>query len=119
MNRTKSVVLLVEDDPLTLIHSTLALEDAGYEVVTAADGEEALAHIAARNDIAALFTDICLPGRIDGVDVAAAVRRAYPAAAIVVTSGHDAPDQDVMPPGGRFMAKPYTAAQLRRMLGDC
>lgn len=119
MESLKSVVLLVEDDPLILIHSTMALEDAGYEVVAAADGEAALGEVARRADIAALFTDVVLPGSVDGVEVAAAVRATHPAASIVVTSGQDAPADDDLPEGGRFMAKPYTAAQLRRALADC
>lgn len=119
MKKAKSVVLLVEDDPLILIHSTMALEDAGYEVVTAADGEAALDEVARRPDLEALFTDVDLPGRIDGVEVAAAVRRANPDASIVVTSGKPAPNEGDLPSGGRFMAKPYTSAQMRRALADC
>jgi CheY-like chemotaxis protein len=119
MNPSKSVVLLVEDDPLILIHSTMALEDAGYEVVAAIDGEAALAEVARRDDIVALFTDVELPGAVDGVAVAVAMRRAHPAASIVVTSGKHPPDQGDIPDGGRFMTKPYTAAQMRRALADC
>ena len=117
MKSTRSVILLVEDDPLILMHSTMALEDAGYEVVAAADGEAALDEVARRPDLDALFTDIELPGAIDGVTVAAAVRRANPAASIVVTSGKLAPDD--LPDGGRFMPKPYTAAQMHRALAGC
>ncbi|SFP68536.1 response regulator [Sphingomonas rubra] len=119
MNRPRSVILLVEDDPLILIHSTMALEDAGYEVIAAVDGEAALGEISRQANIVALFTDVGLPGAVDGVQVAAAVRAAHPSASIVVTSGQDAPNIGVLPEGGLFMAKPYTAAQLRRALGDC
>ena len=119
MNQAKSVVLVVEDDPLILIHSRIALEDAGYEVIAAADGEAALTEVAGRDDLAALFTDIELPGAVDGVSVAEAMRLAHPTASIVVTSGKQAPGDGDLPDGGRFMAKPYTAAQMRRALADC
>ena len=116
MNPAKSVVLVVEDDPLILIHSRIALEDAGYEVIAAADGEAALTEVAGRDDLAALFTDIELPGAVDGVSLAAAVRRAHPDASIVVTSGKHAPGEGELPERGRFVAKPYTAAQMHRAL---
>jgi len=119
MNSTKSVILVVEDDPLILIHSRMALEDAGYEVVSAASGEAALCEVARRDDLDALFTDIELSGAVDGVSVAEAMRLANPDASIVVTSGKQAPCNDDLPDGGRFMAKPYTAAQMRRALADC
>jgi CheY-like chemotaxis protein len=119
MNSTKSVILVVEDDPLILIHSRMALEDAGYEVVSAASGEAALCEVARRDDLDALFTDIELSGAVDGVSVAEAMRLANPDASIVVTSGKQAPGNDDLPDGGRFMAKPYTAAQMRRALADC
>lgn len=119
MLSTRSVVLIVEDDPLILIHSRMALEDAGYEVVAAADGEAALREVERRDDIAALFTDIELSGAVDGVAVAAAVHRSHPNASIVVTSGKHAPDEGVLPDGGLFVAKPYTAAQMRRALAGC
>jgi len=116
MKTPRSVILLVEDDPLILIHSTMALEDAGYEVVTATDGEAALTEVARRPDLVALFTDVDLAGPVDGVEVATALRLANPHASIVVTSGKHSPGG--LPRGGRFMAKPYTAAEMCRALTD-
>lgn len=112
---TSPVVLLVEDDPLIQLHSRLVLEDAGYEVLAASDGDDALAKLAARDDVAALFTDIQLPGQLGGVELAQQVRRARPDMSIVVTSGK-VPADDVLPAGGRFVAKPYTAADIREAL---
>jgi CheY-like chemotaxis protein len=116
MSNSRSTILLVEDDFLTQLHARMTLEDAGHEVVAATDGEDALAKAAARPDIAALFTDIRLPGTIDGLDLATAIRATHPGATIVLTSGQEEPDAGEMPAGAAFMTKPYTTAQMRRAL---
>lgn len=118
MDITKSVVLLVEDDPLILLHARMTLEDAGHEVLAVADGENAMEQIRSRSDITALFTDIELAGALGGMELAAAVREERPGMAIVITSGKHALGETALPAGGRFMAKPYTAAQMRRALGE-
>jgi DNA-binding NtrC family response regulator len=119
MKTTRSTVLVVEDDHLIQLHARIALEDAGHEVLLADDGEDALAKAAMRGDITALFTDIGLPGAIDGIGVATAIHRTHPDTAIVVTSGLRTPAVESLPKGGAFMAKPYTAAQMCRALDRC
>lgn len=111
----KPVLLLVEDDQLILMHATMALEDAGYEVLAVRDAEAALAHAETRPDIDALFTDIELPGAC-GLDLAAMLCRERPAMKLVVTSGIHAVETAALPEGGVFVSKPYTAAQMRRVL---
>ena len=110
------VVLLVEDDPLIQLHSRMLLEDAGYEVLAAYDADDALAKVAERDDIAALFTDVELPGGLGGVELAYRIHKARPDVSIVVTSGKNVPAHHVLPAGGRFVPKPYTAAEVRRAL---
>ena len=58
---SKSVILVVDDDALVRVHSNLALEDAGYEVVEASNAADALVKLEERPDIAALFTDVRMP----------------------------------------------------------
>jgi CheY-like chemotaxis protein len=111
-----SVVLLVEDDPLILLHLRMVLEDAGHEVLSASDADSALTLLAERPDVVALFTDVELPGGPNGVELAQKVQRSRPDVAIVVTSGRNVPANDLAPLGGRFVAKPYTAAQVRQAL---
>lgn len=112
----KPVILIVEDEPLVLIHSRLALEDAGYDILPANDAAEALDHLSARADIHALFTDVHLPGRLDGLALARRVSAERPGMTIVVTSGSITVDPAALPPTSHFIAKPYTAAQITRVL---
>ena len=63
---SKSVILVVDDDALVRVHSNLALEDAGYEVVEASNAADALIKLEERPDIAALFTDVRMPGALNG-----------------------------------------------------
>jgi DNA-binding NtrC family response regulator len=113
---SKSVVLVVDDDPLVRVHSNLALEDAGFEVVEACNASDALARLEERPDIGALFTDIKMPGPLDGVGLANAVYDRRPDIAILVTSGAGEICETMLPGDARFIPKPYTGAQLSRLL---
>jgi CheY-like chemotaxis protein len=116
MQGHRPVVLVVEDEPLILIHSNLALEDAGYRTVAVPDAQAALDFLTQRRDVAAIFTDVRLPGGIDGLTLARRVRETHPAMRIVVTSGSQAVDPAALPRGAAFIPKPYTAAQIVRLL---
>ncbi len=113
---SKSVILVVDDDALVRVHSNLALEDAGYEVVEASNAADALAKLEERPDIAALFTDVRMPGALNGIDLANAVHAQRPDIAILVTSGADNGTTHALPKAARFVQKPYTGAQLSRLL---
>ncbi len=113
---SKSVVLVVDDDALVRVHSNLALEDAGYEVVEASNAADALVKLEERPDIAALFTDVRMPGALNGIDLANAVHARRPDIAIVVTSGVDNGTTHALPKAARFVQKPYTGAQLSKLL---
>ena len=112
----KSVVLVVDDDPLVRVHSLFALEDAGYEVVEAGNAADALACLEERPDIGALFTDIRMPGSLDGVGLANVVHERRPDIAILVTSGAEDIADRTLPATANFVRKPYTGVQLSRLL---
>ncbi|MES3099447.1 response regulator [Sphingomonas faeni] len=112
----KSVVLVVDDDPLVRVHSLFALEDAGYEVVEAGNAADALACLERRPDIGALFTDIRMHGSLDGVALANVVHERRPDIAILVTSGAEDVADGTLPATANFVRKPYTGAQLSRLL---
>lgn len=116
MTVLRPLVLVVEDDPLILIHSHLALEDAGFAVLPVHSAGEALDSLASRTDIRALFTDVKLGGAIDGVALARRVHSERPGVEIVVTSGSRGIDPSTLPPGARFLPKPYTVFQVTRLL---
>jgi CheY-like chemotaxis protein len=112
-------ILLVEDEHLVRAMAVYAFDDAGFEVIEAATGEEALAHCK-EHRLDALFTDIRLPGKIDGWDVAEHCRTSDPGVAVVYATGYNiVPERRV--PGSRFFRKPYhpphVIAAIHELLG--
>ena len=92
--------------------TTDILQDAGYLVLEARDGVEAIAMPELRDDLAALFTDVTMPN-MNGVALARLVRERWPHIGIVITSGALPPNLKLeLPKGARFLAKPYKPKQL-------
>lgn len=89
-----------------------AIEDAGYEVVEAENADLALRMLDDRNDIDVLFTDIKMPGKMDGLALAAAVRDRWPTMPIILTSGHMYEDDVGLSGTACFLQKPYRARSL-------
>jgi DNA-binding NtrC family response regulator len=115
-------VLVVEDDFLVRLTLVDVLEDAGFRVYEADGADRALRTLEEKGDIAAVFTDIDMPGSIDGLELARRVGRRWPEMRVIVTSGGaQAPKLD-LPDGGIFIPKPYSAARivakLRAMLEE-
>jgi CheY-like chemotaxis protein len=109
---TMLAVLVVEDEPLLRALAVEIVEEAGYVALEAADADEAVAILEARSDIAVLFTDINMPGSIDGLKLAHAVRDRWPPIKIVMVSGKVALSANDMPSNSRFFAKPYRASRM-------
>ena len=104
----RGCVLVVEDEPLIRMDAASILEDAGLTVVEFDSADEAFAYTETHaNDVAAIFTDINLRGRMDGVELASRVARRHPHIALVVTSGRFDSRPDALPSSVRFMAKPW------------
>ena len=101
------VLLVVEDEPLLRMLAVDVGEDAGFTVVAAANADDAVAILETRSDIRLVFTDIDMPGSLDGMKLAAHIRDRWPPIHIILTSGHLKPTPDEMPPGSVFFAKPY------------
>ncbi|UWU90978.1 response regulator [Bradyrhizobium sp. CB1015] len=106
------VVLVVEDDELLRWSAMIVLEDSGYGVLEAADAGEALATLEQRADVRIIFTDVQMPGAIDGVRLAHLVSQRWPLVKIIVTSGRMRLRQDDLPRGGVYLMKPYSATEL-------
>jgi len=104
------VVLVVEDE--TLIRELVAeeLEVAGYTVIIANDADQAIAILEARQDIHLVFTDINMPGSMDGLKLAAAVRDRWPPVHIIITSGKIRPLE--IPANALFIPKPYAGENV-------
>jgi CheY-like chemotaxis protein len=116
------VILVVEDEMLPRMRAIDMVEDAGYTSVEAVDADEALAVLESRSDIALLLTDIQMPGSMDGLKLAHAVRKRWPPIKIILVSGQLKSANIDIPANSSFLEKPLEAkkilAQMRRLLGD-
>lgn len=105
-------LLIVEDEVLIRMLAVDIASDMGYDVSEAGGGDEALAMLGAGHKVDLLFTDIDMPGRLDGIALASAVKREWPQIRIVLTSGKVRPKAVDIPGGGLFVPKPYTPSDL-------
>ena len=105
-------ILVVDDEPLLRLHAVDLIEEAGFAVVEACNADEAIAILAGRADIRIIFTDIDMPGSMDGLKLAAAVRDRWPPVEIIITSGQVTPAAHLIPDRGRFFTKPYDDVSL-------
>jgi len=109
-------ILIVEDDYLMRTHAGEVIRDAGFEVVEASNADEAIMILESRRDIRVLFTDVRMPGSMDGLKLAHAVRDRWPPVHIVATSGHYAFQEGDLPTGTVFLPKPYSQHQITSTL---
>jgi CheY-like chemotaxis protein len=116
--RKRPVVLVVEDETLIRMAAVEAVEEAGFEVIEAQNADEAIAILEQRADIHLVFTDIQMPGSMDGLKLAHFVRDRWPPVKIIATSGRAPITETDLPNGGRFLHKPYTAAQIAGTLRE-
>jgi CheY-like chemotaxis protein len=112
----RPIVLVVDDEPLVRMLAAEILEEAEMEVVEASTAPAALAILERRDDILALFTDIDMPGGMNGLELAGIVHKRWPHIAIVVTSGVTRLGVDELPGAGIFIAKPYASSAPVRVL---
>jgi two-component sensor histidine kinase/CheY-like chemotaxis protein len=115
-------VLVVEDEMVLRMRAVDIVEDAGFTPVEAVNADEAIAILEARSDIDLLFTDIQMPGSMDGLKLAHAVHDRWPSIRIILVSGQVKPSDAERPADSRFFGKPLAARQmineLRAMVGE-
>lgn len=111
-NDKRPLILIVEDETFVRLDASEIVAAAGYEVLEAQDAEEAIRLLEARADIRIVFTDIEMPGSVDGLKLAACVRDRWPPVEIIVTSGRVWPPNSHLPSRGIFLPKPYRPEQL-------
>jgi CheY-like chemotaxis protein len=113
------VVLLVEDEPLVRMTTVDELEDAGFHVLEAANADIALKVLEARSDeVQVLFTDVDMPGSMNGMDLAEQVFARWPHIRLLISSGYARPDPAEIPDHGRFIPKPYHSETVVRQIHD-
>src|SRR4051812_47601614 len=92
------------------------VQDMGLEFLEAADADEAVRLLETVPEITFVFTDIQMPGSMDGLGLAQVIRDRWPPVLLLITSGRLSPGVDDIPRGARFMSKPYLSAQLHDQL---
>ncbi len=107
-----AVVLLVEDEPIVRMVAADVLLEAGFCVVEAASGDEAKALLNERSDVRVLFTDVRMPGRLNGIELAHIVDEQRLEIGIIVASGHAEPRPGDLPQRALFLQKPYYPSQM-------
>jgi CheY-like chemotaxis protein len=107
------VVLLVEDEPLVRMTAADGLEEAGFQVLEAANADVALKVLEVRSDeVQVRFTDVDMPGSMDGMALAEQVHARWPHILRLISSGYARPHPDEIPDHGHFVLKPYRTATV-------
>ena len=121
--KPRDLVLVVEDEALVRMNSADVIRNLGFDVIEAEDADHAVSLLESVPGITVLFTDVQMPGSMDGLLLAAVVRNRWPPVALLVTSGKIRPPSSDMPTGARFISKPYSPlelkAQLQSLTGRC
>jgi CheY-like chemotaxis protein len=107
-----TTVLVVEDEVMLGLLVSESLADEGFEVLTAANADQAIEILESRDDISTIFTDVEMPGSMDGLKLAKAVSDRWPPVNIVITTGKTRPQTDKMPKKSLFVPKPYHTADV-------
>jgi two-component sensor histidine kinase/ActR/RegA family two-component response regulator len=114
-------VLVVEDEMILRMRAANIVEDAGFRPVEAVNADEAISILESRSDISLLFTDIQMPGSIDGLKLAHAVHERWPSIKIILVSGQVKPSDAERPANSRYFSKPlgveHMIAELQAMVG--
>ena len=110
--------LVVEDEALIRFDLAQTLEAAGYKTFEAADADEAIVLMEAHPEIRVVFTDIQMPGTMDGLALSHYVRKRWPPTILVISSGHFTPSKDEMASDALFIPKPYIPEAITKVLDD-
>src|SRR6202158_2033304 len=115
-------VLVVEDEMLLRMRAVDMVEDAGFTPIEAINADDALAILESRSDIELLFTDIQMPGSMDGLRLAHAAHERWPSIKIILVSGKLVPTDAEKPVHSRFFGKPLEVkqmiAEMQKMIGQ-
>jgi len=109
-------ILVVEDEPLIRMDLVDLIEEAGFHTLEARNADDALALMSDKDGFQVLFTDVDMPGSIDGLELARIVAGRKPDVRIIITSGQTVPEENEMPAGAVFIPKPHEASRLAAVL---
>lgn len=115
-NKMKPILLVVEDEMLVRMDFADLAQAAGFETVEASSADEAIGVLHSRDDIRVVFTDIRMPGTMDGIALAHYVRDRWPPTIIVICSGNEPPSAEALPREARFVSKPCSGHRAEQLL---
>ncbi len=111
-------ILVVEDEQFVRMLAVDVVEDAGYEVIQAANADEAITALESCVDIGVVFSDIEMPGSLNGMKLAHCIRKRWPPIEIILTSGRSFPQGNELPSRVTFLSKPYQLSKLVEMVTE-
>lgn len=111
-------VLVVDDEAIIRMHIADILENEGFTVIEATSANEAIKVLECRPDIKVVFTDIEMPGTMDGLALSHYVRRRWPPTIIIIASGRRQPQKNDMPDGAHFISKPFFPGDMAAVFSD-
>ena len=116
MQTGSTEVLIADDDVFLRLDLADRLRRRGFAVFRASDADHALKIIEKHPSIAVVFTDLQMPGSMDGLELLHEVARRWPGKRLVLFSGYGHPSSYDMPPGTQFLSKPVSRANLEQVL---
>jgi CheY-like chemotaxis protein len=116
--RAAAAVLIVEDEALIRMDAVSLAEDAGFLAYEARSADEAIRMLELHDEIRLIFTDINMPGSMDGLKLAHYVRGRWPPVKIIITSGRSPVRDADLPAGAVFVGKPYHPVHFTRKLHE-
>ncbi|WP_421693819.1 response regulator [Aestuariivirga sp.] len=105
-------ILIVEDHPVILMAAATMFQDAGFKTLEANCAAAAIAILEGRSDVGLVFTDVNMPGTMDGLKLIAYIRNRWPPIELLVASGLEIVAESQLPAGARFFQKPYAEADI-------
>lgn len=113
---TRITILVVEDESIIRMNAVAMIEDAGYAVIEASNADEAIVLLETRPEIRVVFSDIEMPGSMDGLKLIHAVRERWPPVVLILASGRVSPRDDEIPSDTVFFRKPYFETDVLKVL---
>lgn len=114
----KPIMLVVDDEALIRMDLVHVAREAGFDTVEADDASRALAILESREDIRVVFTDIKMPGDMNGIELAHLVRDRWPPTVIVICSGNVRPPQNELPANVVFLPKPCSGPKVIELMSS-
>ncbi|WP_426130444.1 response regulator [Pararhizobium sp. PWRC1-1] len=112
------IALVVDDEPLILMDTADMLSDEGFAVVEASNADQAYEFLDTHSSLQLLFTDVQMPGNLDGFGLARVVAERWPHICVVIASGAAVPGPGDLPGNALFISKPFTAELVHQVLKE-